>query len=60
MIINLSWYDCDISSRGSHKKGPGKGEGGVGGVTKGGTGLVKVKKKIGQCLVYIYGIYINV
>ena len=28
MIINLTWYDCDIISRGSiifHKKGPGKG-----------------------------------
>ena len=34
MIVNLTWYDCDISSRGSkiyHKKGPRKLEGGGGG-----------------------------
>ena len=40
IIINLTWYDCNISSRRSiifHKKGPRKG-GVEGEVTKGGQG----------------------
>ena len=64
IIINLTWYDCNISSRRSiifHKKGPGKGVGGVEGegkVTKGGRGAVRLRWKFWtmSCLYsnYIY------